>query len=188
MIVDYFRERLRLRLFVPLALLIAAAASRPPVSWTSFAIDAGFALLLLAQFRLWDDLADRVRDRVEHPGRALTREGDATQVVAFCGALAVLNICLAVWRDGSGIAVGVLSALDAALGVWYLARTRRSIAGEQLLLAKYPAMIAIVAGGRLLEAPVSIAGAAAALYLAVCAYEAWHDPASPLNRLVGGHS
>jgi hypothetical protein len=188
MVVDYLRERFRLRLFVPLALLIAGAVVVPPASWTSYAVDCGFALLLLAQFRVWDDLADRARDRVEHPGRVLTRGGEATQVVALCGALAVLNICLAVWRDATGIAVGVLAALNAALAVWYLARTRRSVAGEQLLLAKYPAMIAIVAGGRLLEAPVQILSAAAALYLVVCLYEAWHDPASPLARLVGGHS
>jgi hypothetical protein len=188
MLVDYLRERFRLRLFVPLALLIAATAVVPPASWTSYAIDCGFALLLLAQFRLWDDLADRDRDRIEHPGRVLVRDGDATEIVAVCGALAVLNICLAAWRDASGIAVGVLGALTAALGVWYLARTRRSVAGEQLLLAKYPAMIAIVAGVRLLEAPVQILAAAIALYVMVCAYEAWHDPASPLARLVGGHS
>ena len=188
MVVDYLRERFRLRLFIPLALFIATAVVVPPASWMSYAIDCGFALLLLAQFRLWDDLADRARDRVEHPGRVLARNGEGTQVVGLCGALAVLNFCLAVWRDASGIAVGVLATLTAALGVWYLARTRRSVAGEQLLLAKYPAMIAIVAGARLLEAPVQILSAATALYFIVCAYEAWHDPASPLARLVGGHS
>ncbi len=188
MVVDYLRERFRLRLFVPLALVIAGAVVVPPASWTSYAIDCGFALLLLAQFRLWDDLADRDRDRVEHPGRVLVRNGEGTQVIALCGALAVLNICLAVWRDASGVSVGVLAALTAALAVWYLARTRRSVAGEQLLLAKYPAMVATVGGARLLDSPVQILAAAAALYLIVCAYEVWHDPASPLARLVGGHS
>ena len=187
MVVDYLRERFRLRLFVPLALLIAATVVVPSASWTSYTVDCGFALLLLAQFRVWDDLADRARDRVEHPGRVLTNAGEATQVVAFCGALAVLNICLAVWRDATGTAVGVLATLNAALAVWYLARTHRSVAGEQLLLAKYPAMLAIVGGARLLEAPVQILSAATALYLVVCLYEAWHDPTSPLARFVGGH-
>ena len=188
MVVDYLRERFRLRLFIPLALLIAAAAIVPPAAWTSFAIDSAVALLLLAQFRMWDDLADRDRDRIEHPSRVLVRDREGTQIVALCGALAVLNICLAIWRDPSGIAVGVLAVLTAALGVWYLARTRRSVAGEQLLLAKYPAMVGIVAGSRVLEAPVQILSVAMVLYLIVCVYEAWHDPASPLARLVGGHS
>jgi hypothetical protein len=188
MVVAYLRERFRLRLFLPLALLIAAAAFVPPASWMSFALDCGFALALLAQFRLWDDLADRGHDGVLHPERVLVRTTDVTQVVAFCGALAVLNICLSVWRDASGIAVGLLASLDLALGIWYLARTKRTAPGEQLLLAKYPAMIVIVSGSRLLDAPVQILGAAIVLYLAVCAYEGWHDPASPLARLVGGHS
>lgn len=188
MVVNYLRERFRLRLFVPLALVIAAAAIVPPAAWTSFTIDFLVALLLLAQFRMWDDLADRGRDRIEHPGRVLVRESEGTQIVGLCGGLAVLNFCFAIWRDHSGIAVGVLAVLTAALGVWYLARTRRSVAGEQLLLAKYPAIVGIVAGSRVLEAPVQVLSAATVLYLTVCIYEAWHDPASPLARLVGGHS
>lgn len=190
MVVDYLRERFRTRVFVPLALLIGAAASAPPAAWTGYALDAGFALLLLAQFRVWDDLADRGRDAVAHPTRVLVRAAAVTQVVAFCGALAVLNICLAVWHDASGIAVGVLAALDAALGAWYLARTGRTAAGEHLLLAKYPAMIVIVAGARVFDAPIQVLSMASVLYLAVCAYEVLHDPASPLARglSIGGHS
>ena len=90
MVVNYLRERFRLRLFIPLALLIAAAAIVPPASWTSFAIDFAVALLLLAQFRMWDDLADRGRDRIEHPGRVLVRDArrDADR-----GACAVLSPC-----------------------------------------------------------------------------------------------
>ena len=182
MVVDYLRERFRARLFVPLALVIAAAASALTGTWAGYALDAGFALLLLAQFRTWDDLADRGRDAVAHPARVLVRAATVTQVVAFCGALAVLNICVAVWRDASGIAVAVLAALDAALGAWYLARTTRTAAGDYLVLAKYPAMVVIVAGARLFDAPIQILCAAAVLYLLVCAYEAWHDPASPIAR------
>ena len=151
MVIAYLRERFRPRTFGGLALAIAAAAAVRPVSWTTYAFDCGFALLLLAQFRLWDDLADRGRDRVVHPGRVLVRAANVTQLVAFCGALAVFNICLSVWRDASGIAVGVLASLNAVLAVWYLARTGRTIAGEHLLLAKYPAMILIVSGARVLD-------------------------------------
>ena len=190
MVVDYLRERFRARLFVPLALIIAAGASGLTETWAGYALDTSFALLLLVQFRVWDDLADRGRDSVAHPARVLVRAPTVTQVVAFCGALAVLNICLAVWRDATGIAVAVLAALDAALGAWYLARTTRTAAGEHLLLAKYPAMVVIVAGARVFDAPIQILFAAAVLYLLVCAYEAWHDPASPIARRlsVGGHS
>lgn len=202
MLTAYLRERFHIRLFVPLAVLIALAASGTPRDWTTVALDAGFALLLLAQFRVWDDLADRSHDAVTHPERVLVRprrrsatEGihdgtlpEVTQVIAFCGALGVLNICLAVWRDASGIAVGLLGILNAVLGAWYLARTRRTAAGDHLLLAKYPAILLVVAGAQITAAPAQILGSAAVLYAAVCAYEVWHDRGGPLarNLFLGG--
>lgn len=187
MIAHYLRERFR-PIFLPLTAVIALTASAFRVRWPDAIFDAGFALLLLAQFRTWDDLADREHDAARHPDRTLVRAGSVTQVVAFCGALAVLNICLAVWRDGTGLAVGVIGALNLALGVWYLARTRRTLPGEALLLAKYPAMVVIVAGHRVFDGGYSVLAGAALLYGAVCAYEAWHDPASPLTVSIGGRS
>jgi hypothetical protein len=106
-------------------------------------------------------------------------------LVAFSGGLAIVNICVAVERDESGIAISVITALIACLGAWYALRTGRTAAGDHLLLSKYPAMVLIVAGGRVLSAPLPILGCAIALYAAVCAYEVWHDPASPLS--IGGH-
>ena len=192
MLLRYFRERFSVALFVPLAAVIAGVVRMRVDSWTSLLADAGYALLLLAQFRLWDDLADRERDRLAHPDRVLVRTDPVTQAVAFCGALGVLNICLAVWRDSSGIAVSVLTVINAALAIWYLARSGRTAAGEHLLLAKYPAIVIVVAGARALDAPVQVLGFAALLYASVCVYEAWHDPAGPLARRArlstGGHS
>ena len=187
MIADYLRERFRLRIYVPTALAVAAATAP---GWTLFARDAGFALLLLAQFRLWDDLADRTRDAVVHPDRVLVRAPDVTQPVAFCGALAILNICIAVWRDASGLAVGTLATLDAVFAVWYLAPHRASALGDQMRLTKDPAFVLIVAGERALANPWPVAGAAVLIYAAAWAYEVWHDPGGPLGRLVlpGGHS
>ena len=183
MIAAWFRERFTLHLFVPLAVIIGLAASGG--SSAAFA-DCGFALLLLAQFRLWDDLADRATDTLTHPRRVLARAPDVAPAIAFCGALAVLNICVAVWRDGSGVAVSLLALVDGLLGAWYL--SPRS-ASALLPLLKYPAMLAIVAGGRIATAPVHIAVTAAVLYAAVCAYEAWHDPSGPVARRLstGGH-
>jgi hypothetical protein len=57
-----------------------------------------------------------------------------------------------------------------------------------LLLAKYPAVVLVLAGDRLASAPVAIGLSAAAIYLAASAYEAWHDPVSPLGTLLGGRS
>ena len=181
MVTAYLRERFHLRLFGPLAVAIGVGASGVRLDWASVVVDSGFALLLLAQFRLWDDLADRARDGVEHPDRVLVRAREVTPAIAFCGALAVLNICIAVWR--SGTAVAVLGGLNVAAGVWYLsagskdpAYGRTHAAYIPVLLTKYPAFVFVVAGGRLADAPLPILASAAALYVVVCAYEAWHDP------------
>ena len=181
MVTAYLRERFDLRLFAPLAVAIAIGASGAQPGWATVAVDSGFALLLLAQFRLWDDLADRSRDAVEHPDRVLVRAREITPAIAFCGALAVLNICLAVWR--AGMSVAILAPLNLALGAWYLAAgskdpacVRASPAYVPVLLTKYPAFVLVVAGARLAETPVSILAGAAVLYVVVCAYEAWHDP------------
>lgn len=188
MIASWLRERFRLRLFLPLALFIGVAASPTFRGWRALLLDCGFATLLLAQFRLWDDLADRSADAVAHPERVLVRIPTVTNAIAFCGALAVLNICLAVWRDGSGFAVALLALLDVAFGAWYLARPHAG-ACPVVPLVKYPALLAVVAGGGLASAPLQIAISAAVLFAVVCAYEAWHDPNGPLARRLstGGH-
>lgn len=189
MIAAYFRERFRPVVFVPVAAIIAAASrvSTGIEPWT-LAEDIGFALLLLLQFRLWDDLADRHTDGIRHPERVLARAPSTRRFVLLCTALAFVTTGLAALRDDTALAVSSLVALQAALGLWYALRSRRSIAGDQLLLAKYPAFVLIVAGGRAAEAPLTTAIAAAAIYAAASIYEAWHDPASPAATLLGGRS
>jgi hypothetical protein len=184
MVGAYLAERFSLRVFVPMAVVIAGAASGGALSGARLLLDAAFGLLLLAQFRSWDDLADRGRDAVSHPERVLVRAMSTAPLVAFSGALATLNICLAIQRDDSGVAVAVLVVLIGVLGAWYSFRTLRTAAGDHLLLSKYPAMVIVVAGARVLNAPMQILSAALALYLAVCLYEVWHDPRRPLS--IGG--
>jgi 4-hydroxybenzoate polyprenyltransferase len=185
MVGAYLAERFSLRVFVPMAVVIAGAASGGALSGARLLLDAAFGLLLLAQFRSWDDLADRGRDAVSHPERVLVRAMSTAPLVAFSGALAILNICLAIQRDGSGVAVAVLVALIGVLGTLYSLRTTRTVAGDHLLLSKYAVMVIVVAGARVLSAPVTILCVALALHLAVWLYEVWHDPASPLS--IGGH-
>jgi hypothetical protein len=196
MVGAYLAERFRPRTFMPLAVAIAMAASGGALSGARLGVDVAFALLLLAQFRSWDDLADRDRDARTHPERVLVRATSVAPIVAFSGALAALSICVAARRDASGVAAAVLLALIGVLSAWYSLRTVstvRTAAGDHLLLSKYAAMVIIVAGARALTAPVQILGAALALHLVVCVYEVWHDPVGPLSvRLstwlsIGGH-
>ena len=185
---SYFRERFRLTVFVPVAAWIALGAAGGTFHPLRLAADACFAALLLAEFRLWDDLADRRSDALTHPGRVLVRAQSVRPFIVLGGVLFALNLLICVAMARSRMSLAVFVTLHAALGVLYAVRARRTIAGDQLLLAKYPAFVVIVAGARTLDASLPIAGAAVATYAAASVYEAWHDPASPVAALLGGRS
>lgn len=186
MIAAYLRERFRLVMFLPLAIAIAAAAGS--FGFVRLGLGVSFALLLLLQFRLWDDLADRRADTAAHPDRVLVRAASLRPFIVVVAALAILNTGLALLRDTSGLSLAALVVLHAVLGLWYRRRSGRSIAGDQLLLAKYPAFVVVVAGQRTFTDPLTIGVTAAALYAAMSLYEAWHDPSSPVGLLRGGRS
>jgi len=174
----YLRERFNPRLYLLLAVIIAVPAAG------NLIVDALFALLLLATFRTWDDLADRDRDAREHPERVLVRATSIGPIAVFCGVLGVVVVAFALHRDPSGIAAGVLVSFIVALGASYSLRITRTVASEQVLLAKYAVMVIVVAGARVVQAPVRILSTALALHLAACVYEGWHDHTSPLS--IGG--
>jgi hypothetical protein len=189
MITAWLRERFRPVVFVPTAFVIAAAASASAgFNLQSLAQNTIVALLLLLQFRLWDDLADRPADAVAHPTRVMVNAQSTRPFQALCLAVALVNIGIAIQSHESTLAVSTLLALNAALGLWYALRSRRSIAGDQLLLAKYPAFVVVVAGDHALAAPLTMAIGAAAIYAGASIYEAWHDPASPVATLIGGRT
>ena len=188
MIAAWLRERFRPVTFVPIAVVIATAASAPaPIELQRLLQDSLIALLLLLQFRLWDDLADRSADAATQPHRVLVKARSTRPFVTLCLALALVNMGLAT-RAESTLAVSTLLTLNVALGLWYGLRSRRSIAGDQLLLAKYPAFVVVVAGDRAVAAPLTTAIVAAVIYSAASIYEAWHDPASPVATTLGGRS
>jgi 4-hydroxybenzoate polyprenyltransferase len=188
MIAAYLRDRFRPAVFVPVATAIAAAASAGRPGALRLAADVGFALLLLAEFRIRDDLADRDNDAISHPQRVMVRAASVTPFQLLAGSLAAANVLICTVRSGAWIAVPALLALHATLAALYSGRTRRTFAGDQLLLAKYPAFVLILAASRVLESPLPIAVAAGLVYAAASLYEAWHDPASPAAALIGGRS
>ena len=186
MILAYLRERIPLSFFGPLALVLAACALAWPPHPVELAVTALGALFLLAQFRVWDDLADRRVDAVAHPDRVLARAESHRSLAGLAFALMVINATVATQRGFSSVAL--LVALHAALGGYYLLRQHRTVFSDQLLLGKYPAFVLILAGERLMTAPLPLGLTAAAVYVAASAYEAWHDPLSPLAHLIGGRS
>ena len=186
MILAYLRERIPLSFFGPLALVLAACALAWPPHPVELAVTALGALFLLAQFRVWDDLADRRVDAVAHPDRVLARAESHRSLTGLALALMVINATVATQRGFSSITL--LVALHAGLGGYYLLRQHRTVFSDQLLLGKYPAFVLILAGERLMTAPLPLGLTAGAVYVAASAYEAWHDPLSPLAHLIGGRS
>lgn len=186
MIRAYLAERCRMVVFVPLAVLVAVGAAGGAYDLVRLMVDVLASLLLIAEFRLWDDLADRRSDAVTHPNRVLVKAPSPDLFICVGVALATVNLVTCLLRNGPGLSMAVLVLLHVALAVWYVRRSGRTMGGDQLLLAKYPAFVLVVAGSRLDASPWAIVLAAGGLYIAASAYEAWHDPVSPLATLLGG--
>jgi hypothetical protein len=176
-VIRYWAERFPPVLFVPAAVLIALAARPGDLPRLD---DVARTLLLLGQFRLWDDLADKERDRRAHPERVLVRAASATPFAVLCGLLGAINVAIAAYLDGLAAAV-LLLLLNAAAAAWYTWRpARRTAAGDLALLTKYPAFVIVLASGS--PAPSShVFLTAALIFGGACAFEIWHDAAGPLR-------
>jgi 4-hydroxybenzoate polyprenyltransferase len=180
MLAAYLRERLPVRLLLPasVGLALVAVGVETPATLSAVVVTAG---LLVAQFRIWDDLADRNRDRIDHPERVLVNADSVTPVRIACAGLAAANFGWVFARDGFGASLALLIALNGGAAVWYARRGVRTTAADHLLLTKYAAIVAIVAGTRLAVDPARTLLAMVSAYLAACVYEAWHDRTSPAS-------
>lgn len=143
----------------------AAVAGSPTLVWLAC---AGATLtLLLVQFRLWDDLADVPRDRVEHPERFLPRCASFAPFHAALGAAGIAGLLAVGFLSGLYAAL-VLVALNAAAALWYRrAPARRT--GSLVVLAKYPVFSALIAPAPF--DPLALGGACIAVYFAFWVYE-----------------
>jgi hypothetical protein len=180
--IEYWFDRFVLSPLMPAAVLLALAPVLP-VGEPGFVLAVWFynvplALLLLAQFRLWDDLADRERDQHEHPERVLSHSDPAPFVIS-AAMLSGLNLAIAFVSRGTRAGL-VLLALDVCLAAYYRYRpVRRTAVSDALLLLKYPGIVLILA--QLRPDRWAITLATLATYATVLAYEIWHDAASPLR-------
>jgi hypothetical protein len=175
----YWRERFPLWLFVPVAGALAAVAPDRGAT-RAWLLDSLFALSLLAQFRLWDDLADRAADAQLHPSRVLVRACDVSNYEVLCTALGLTNLLVASLRGPDFTSLGVLIALDAAFGTWYACREAHTPWGDLLLLSKYPMFVLIVAAGPARDLAALVPDLLT-VYIAACVFEVVHDPRSPLR-------
>jgi hypothetical protein len=174
-IVSYLRERVPVAIFGPAILLTAALAL-----WAAAPVDVGpagiraivLAALIIVQLRVWDDLEDREADAAAHPNRVLVN-APSGPVQIFAWALAVSSGLVIIIGADTWTALACFLLLETWMGLAYrLVRARVSPRRwqYQILLVKYPAIVAVVtlAGstppsmGRLLVAAVlTYAGAVA---------------------------
>ena len=183
MIRSYWSERLPARRMAPLVILLAGAsqADRP---WTivGLAVDGLLAFLLAAQFRVWDDLADRDYDAVVHPDRVLARSSGVRSVAALCVALGTAGATVVALRATPPRALVVLILLNAAVALCYAVRRARSLVSDHVLLARYAAFVFIISSSSGPARASSLGLAMAAVFLALSLYEGLHDCTSPIAR------
>jgi|MudIll2142460700_1097286.scaffolds.fasta_scaffold33296_3 hypothetical protein len=179
-VVAYLQERFPFRVFGPATLLLLALAAlsiEAPQPGRGLVM-AVLVVLLVLQFRLWDDLEDRDRDARDHPERVIVRlpPGQFWQALAV---LSFVNIGLALASRERWALIGLL-ALDVAAVAAY--RWLRAYVGEALwsrgiLLAKYPAIVAIAAlAGGTVSRP-RLAAACLAAFAIAHVYERAHTRA-----------
>jgi hypothetical protein len=183
----YLRERFRPRVFGPAVVVHAAAAlwatgTGPGV--TSSAVALGLAVALLLQFRLWDDLEDRERDRHHHPLRVLVRS-DPTPFRVTCALLAVANVVLLATTGARAAALGLV-CLDVFFWAAYgplRSRLSDRVWRFHVLLLKYPVFVVLMVAALGPLVPGRLLASSLAVYLCAYAYESLHDRELPLGAL-----
>ena len=116
----YVAERFPVSVFGPALLLVTAAAlwaATAPLGAESLVVPL-LGLMLIAQFRVWDDLEDIGRDRIRHPERVIVNAPPRVfRIVLLLFACAAVSPCL---RHPQALIV--LIALDAAFCLAYRLR------------------------------------------------------------------
>ncbi len=172
-LVAYTRERLVIPRVASAVLLVVCAAqivrsAGPALLW----LDLTRAVLLVAAFRIWDDVADRPHDRKRHPARVSVGPRAAQPLVI--GAVVLWTCAAAMTLVDDEAAAAVLLAFTILLGSWYVLRSSPSAFNTALVLAKYSVFVAVLVGSRWALTP-RFALAAAGVFAAAAIYEWAHD-------------
>ena len=181
----YVRERFPLAVFGPVCLLLTTAAFSSVASITvpRLAVALLLGSALVVQFRLWDDLEDRIHDRATHP----------TRVLVNSPAQPFRVLLLVVTATAIGLSASEQTALAATLALngagwcaYRLIRRRISENGWRfgLLPLKYPGFVTVMTLSLGDVVPVRLVLAAATTFVCASGYELLHDNPSR----VGGAS
>ena len=179
----YLQTRLLMPRIAALGTLVLLAAwchslpqSLPP-HWGHALIDMLLAALLLAQFRIWDDLADVPIDRRVDPNRTLctTLHRKAFQLIVIGLAITAAGLLVS---TADPAAPGLLGGLTLLMVCWYWFPPRSSWSGlnYHVVLLKYPAFILLIDSRRApLSGDTTILQTIIGVYLLLCVFEVCHD-------------
>jgi len=186
----YSRTRFPVKIYLPLALFLCAAAlaGGQPMEPINLTLAFALALSLLYQFRLWDDLSDREFDRLDHPERVLARTTSVTFFRTGVFVAFLYNFTLIGVSAGSSwqLKAIVFALLNGSFFVWYRWRSelcRNEIGTSHVVLGKYPIFIYLLSGEFAATSSVRLALAMLLVYLCFCVYELLHD--ARLHRAPG---
>ena len=194
LIYNYWRERYPASVFVPFAILLAAAGAAAGGSLPTFrdAIKSCIlAYTLVLVFRIVDDLADLRSDRLRYPDRVLvkasraSRASSRTPIVVLALVIALGDVLIMMSQPRPGARIAVFAVISILLGLWYHRRARLRagpLAGAHILLLKYPAISLLTCAswdGLTLHTALPSLGA---IYLGLCIYEQISDRAVGESR------
>lgn len=171
-LMKYLRTRLLTWRIAGLWFLVmtAAALVAAPVSAADWFRLTCLTMLLIAQLRLWDDLADLPHDRVHHPERVLVRAARLRPFVLLLAGLMVAT-ALTLLADGDAWRPAIYVTVLGGLALLYhggigvaLGRAPRTA----LILVKYPMIALLAAAG---PPALSTLPTAVVLYALICAHD-----------------
>jgi len=176
----YLASRMPPGLYVPLAAFLAAAAfaaTNSAIAW-QWLWAVWLALLLVLQFRLWDDIADLEFDRIHNPDRVLCRTVNLHRFYYVGGALALINgVLIGVSHEGLA-RIGGFVTLCLAVLAWYRWRPRDSgylLLNAHVILLKYPAIVWLITPESVSDKWLNFFCCLVSVYLVFSIYEILHD-------------
>jgi 4-hydroxybenzoate polyprenyltransferase len=167
-LIAYARERLCVWRVAALWVLVTAMcyAVSPSLELCEAVVIALLAAFLIAQFRLWDDLADRTHDSSVHPERVLVNTAFPGVFQVAVAAVALPIAGLIVIGASPVIRLIAYALLCMTTVLIYRADASRTWR-NQLILLKYPVFVFLCVA----QISFKVAVLAAAVYLTVSIYD-----------------
>ena len=137
------------------------------------------AFMLILQFRLWDDIADRERDRLKHPDRILCQVSDIKPFLVMASVFPLINGLLLAWYHDHIARIPAYLLLCALLLAWYRLRPSSASPGllnSALVLLKYPFIAWLVSTTAEDPAMPLIFSCLISVYLIFIIFEILDDP------------